>query len=337
MTERTGLASAFLESAGWGTAAKTPLAGDASARRYFRLKRGDLAAVLMDAPADRGEDIAPFVRMARWLRGAGFSAPDILAEDADRGFLLLEDLGDDLFASLMAEDPSREVPLYSAAADFLTDLHRHQPPGWLVPYDPRTLGEMVRITSEWYLPALGADPSAAEDLPALVRDAGERLLSDTSVVCLRDFHAENLIWLPEREGTARVGVLDFQDAFAGHPAYDLVSLLQDARRDVPRPVEAMIVARFLDANGYEHERFSAAYALLGAQRNLRILGVFARLALSAGKPQYLRLIPRVWGYVRRNLAHPELAALARLVGESFPDPEPKTLRKIAERCLPPSP
>lgn len=336
MTERAALASAFLDRAGWGTALRTPLAGDASARRYLRLGLDGATAVLMVTPPEQVKSVRAFVRMARWLRGAGFSAPEILAEDAELGFLLLEDLGDALFARLMEADPSREVPIYGAAADLLAALHRHAPPSWLAPYGSDTLGDMVRITAEWYLPALGSDPAAAEDLPGLVREAADRLLEGEPVVCHRDFHAENLIWLPDRQGPARVGLIDFQDAFAGHPAYDLVSLLQDARRDVPEPVEAAIIARFPAAGGHDAARFSAAYALLGAQRNLRILGVFTRLALDAGKPRYLALIPRVWGHVRRNLAHPELAALARAVDKSFQDPRPDALRKIAERCAPAS-
>lgn len=333
--DRAALAAAFLAGAGWGAAARAPLAGDASARRYERLKQRNATAVLMDTPPEQGET-AVFSRMSRWLLAHGLSAPRVLAEDAARGFMLLEDLGDALFARLIAADAAHELPLYSAACDLLTELHRHPPPDWLAPYDPERLGEMVAITAEWYLPAFGIPPEAAADLPRRVTEAAERLLTGPRVICLRDYHAENLIWLERRQGVARVGLLDFQDAFSGHPAYDLVSLLQDARRDVPDSLETRMISRFVAANGMEPEGFDAAYALSGAQRNLRILGVFARLALRDGKPQYLAMLPRVWHYLRRDLAHPALSDLARAAA-AIPEPVPETLREIAERCRQPSP
>ncbi len=207
----------------------------------------------------------------------------------------------------------------------------HPPPG-LPPIPTRIWATLVAITAQVYAPAFGGQPDAAAGLSALVTKAADRLLEPPSVACLRDYHAENLIWLPGRKGPTRVGLLDFQDAFLGHPAYDLVSLLQDARRDVAPQVEAQMIARFCARTGHETARFSAAYALLGAQRNLRILGVFTRLALQAGKPQYLALIPRVWGHVTRNLAHPELAALRDTVAATLPEPTPEALERIAEQC-----
>lgn len=337
ITDRAGLAQAFLDGAGWAAAPRTPVAGDASARRYDRLQLGPQTAILMDAPPERGETIQTFVRVARWLLAQGLSAPAILAEDPPHGFLLIEDLGDALFARLVADTPSRELSLYSAATDLLIDLHRHDVPDWLATYDPATLGTMVTVATEWYLPAFGTRPDQIPDLVGPVTEAALRLLGGPSVVCLRDYHAENLIWLPKRAGVARVGLLDFQDAFAGHPAYDLVSLLQDARRDVPAAIETAMLARYCAANRQDETRFQAAYALLGVQRNLRILGVFTRLALHLGKRRYLALIPRVWGNVQRNLAHPELTQLARAVSQGLPAPQPETLRKIAARCPAPSP
>jgi hypothetical protein len=152
------------------------------------------------------------------------------------------------------------------------------------------------------------------------------------VLALRDFHAENLVWLPDRAGVARVGLLDFQDAEAGHPAYDLVSLLKDARRDLAPGLEQEMIDRFLSRTGCDPERFAAAYAALGAQRNLRILGVFARLSMHFGKPHYVDLIPRVWAHLTASLRHPALAPLARRVADDLPEPTPDILASLKEQC-----
>ena len=333
MTEFSARIETFLARSGWEGARHTALAGDASGRRYTRFRAAKNSALLMETPAAQADSLAAFLRVADWLRSVGFSAPAILAADQSLGLLLIEDFGDALFARLMAQDPGREQALYEAAADQLADLHDHPAPAWLAPYTNADLGDLVAITAQVYAPAFGGQPDAAAGLSALVTKAADRLLDAPSVVCLRDYHAENLIWLPGRTGPARVGLLDFQDAFLGHPAYDLVSLLQDARRDVAPQVEAQMIARFCARTGHETARFGAAYALLGAQRNLRILGVFTRLALTAGKPQYLALIPRVWGHVTRNLAHPDMADLRDTVAATLPEPTPQALERIAEQCL----
>lgn len=333
MADRAAAAAAFLAGAGWSAAARRPLAGDASARRYERLSLAGRSTVLMDAPPGRGEDVTRFTRMARWLSARGFSAPAILAEDAAAGFLLLEDLGDALFARLAAADPAQELPLYAAATDVLVELHRHAPPDFVLPLDGPALADLVRLTPDWYLPGIGAAPNpAAGELPGLIAALHDRLADDPPVPALRDFHAENLIWLPQRQGSARVGLLDFQDAVAAHPAYDLVSLLQDARRDVPEALEAAMIARYCARNRLDQSRFSAAYALLGAQRGLRILGVFARLSMHFGKPHYVDLIPRVWRAIRHDLAHPALAELAACTAAALPAPTPERLQRIKDQC-----
>lgn len=314
MSDRAALSHAFLQRAGWGDAMRSMLAGDASFRKYERLNRGGEPAVLMDAPPPQ-EDVRPFTRIARHLASLGYSAPRILAEDAEHGFLLLEDLGDDLFAQLLKSGGDERI-LYEATIDFLLDLHRHPAPADLAPYDEDRLINEAELFIDWYLPAL-----TGRDTPANLRQAfrflwgilapevGMDLAPERRVLVLRDFHAENLIWLPKRSGPARLGLLDFQDAVAGHPAYDLVSLLEDARRDVAPDFAEAMLQRYIAGSGADDASFRRMYAILGAQRNIRILGVFTRLWKRDGKPQYQALMPRMWGLVERDLAHPALTDL----------------------------
>ncbi len=240
----------FIAATDWAGAAIAPLAGDASNRRYLRLTHPSTGtmAVLMDAPPERGEDVRPFMHIARYLTGLGLSAPQILAQDESRGFLILEDLGDALFARVIPVAPQMEDQLYAAATDVLIDLHRAPPPEGLKPYGPETMTDMAALAFDWYLTGATGDnsPQRAEVLAALQRLLRQHAAT-TDVIVLRDYHAENLLWLPGRIGAARVGLLDFQDAMTGHRAYDLVSVLQDARRDVPQAVEAaMIIPRVWD-------------------------------------------------------------------------------------------
>lgn len=333
MNHRTEEGARFLASVGWGDARRVPLAGDASVRRYERLTRNGDTAVLMDAPPDHGESTMPFTRMAHWLRGWGYSAPEIIAEDHAKGFLLLEDLGDALFARLIENSPEYEIPLYSAATDFLIDLgHRPTAPE-LRTLDSATLADLVALTPKWYLPGIDAGQNNhADTLPAIVAQLYEQTSNDPVVTSLRDFHAENLIWLSDRNGNARVGLLDFQDAVAAHPAYDLVSLLQDARRDVSPDTEALMLKKYLKETGAAEDRFHRTYALLGAQRALRIVGVFSRLTLHFGKTHYLDYLPRVWRYLERNLKHPALAPLADCVRAGLPEPTPDRIERIKDQC-----
>jgi len=332
MPDRTALAQAFLAAAGWGDASLLPLAGDASARRYFRVTRTDTSAVLMDAPPGQGDSPASFVTIANHLLGLGLSAPQILAQDLAQGFLLLEDLGDGLFARLIPNDPAIEAPLYAAATDVLVHLQRHPAPAALPDLAPAAWADAATLALTWYRFAITgtrADPTAFEaTLTALLA----RHADQPRVLILRDYHAENLLWLPSRDGLRRVGLLDFQLGQMGQPGYDLVSLLQDARRDVPAAIEAAMTRRFITATGTSEAGFSAGYAALGAQRALRILGIFARLCLRDGKPAYLGLIPRVWGHLARNLGHPALAPLAALCQDLLPAPTPARLERIAAQC-----
>lgn len=332
MNERSEIRARFLAQAGWGAAERRFLAGDASDRSYDRLTRAGETAVLMDAPAGKGDDPADFLRIARHLRGLGLSAPDVLAEDLPNGFLLLEDLGDAVFARVLAADPDTELPLYAAAADVLLHLQAHPAPAPLPDLSAQDWATAAAFALEWYRFAITGEridnAPFTDSLAALLT----RHADGPRVLILRDFHAENLLWLPDRAGLARVGLLDFQLGQMGQPGYDLVSLLQDARRDVTTKTEAAICRRFCAARGDTEASFAAAYAVLGAQRALRILGIFARLCLHAGKPGYLRLIPRVWGQLQRNLAHPALAPLADICQAQLPEPTPDRLARIAAQC-----
>lgn len=307
--------------AGWADARLLPLAGDASSRRYFRLLDGDRSAVLMDAAPGTTDG---YVAMTQWLRHRDFHAPRILAADQHEGLLLLEDLGDDLVARVLASDPSLAPRVYDRMTDLLVDLHHHAPPDFVLRLDGPELARQVGLFAEHY-PAAAGTPGLGTEVAATIQALHGALCADVPpVLGLRDFHAENLVWL----GDEPLGLLDFQDAVAVHPAYDLVSGLQDARRDVAPAIEAAQLDRYIAATGVDGPRFRAAYALLGAQRNLRIMGIFTRLAQRDGKPRYLAFMPRVWAALQRDLAHPALAPLAQAMA-AIPAPSPAVIARIA--------
>jgi aminoglycoside/choline kinase family phosphotransferase len=319
--------------AGWAAARRAFLAGDASARRYERLTLADgRTAVLMDAPPGAGEDLAAFTRIARHLRSLGLSAPEILAEDEAAGFLLLEDLGDALFARLLDRAPQREAELYAAATDVLVRLQSAPPPPGLPLYDAAAMAEATAPAISHYRFALTGARSDPAPLTTAMHATLEALPPLAPVMIHRDYHAENLLWLPARAGLARTGLLDFQLAMLSHPAYDLVSLLQDARRDIAPATETAMIRRFIAARGFDPAGFRRAYAAIGAQRHLRILGIFARLALEQGKTGYLAHLPRVWRDLQRCLADPALATLAATVAGLLPAPSPDPIQSLADRC-----
>ncbi|KIC20518.1 aminoglycoside phosphotransferase family protein [Leisingera sp. ANG-Vp] len=329
MTDRNTLCETFLAATPYAGWQRGPLAGDASNRRYERLTSGGRTVVLMDAPPEKGEDVRPFIRIAEYLRAQGLSAPEILARDVEHGFLLLEDLGDDLFARAVLREPKLEKELYQAATDALVVLHQAPMPE-LEPYGPRMMAEMAGLALSKYRDGIlgGHDPNLQSRFEDQFEDILRETIKGDPVLVQRDYHAENLLWLPERSGVARVGLLDFQDARSGHPAYDLVSLLQDARRDVPAGIEMQMIDRYIAAAGADDSGFRTAYTVLGVQRNLRILGVFARLSMEYGKPHYVDLIPRVWDHFIRGLEHPALAPVAGLLRDSLPAPTPDNLNKL---------
>lgn len=305
-------APAFLNAHGWGDAEVVPLAGDASFRRYFRAIGPGRSAVLMDSPPEL-EDPKPFVAMARWLSERNFLAPAIYAADVEAGLVLLQDFGDARMRETVDAAPESELRLYEAAVDVLIRLHGHE----AAPMPPYARADYLRevdIFREWYCPAVGLAVDADG-----YRQAWEAVLDSAEihppVTVLRDFHAENLMLVDG--GAETLGLLDFQGALAGHPAYDLVSLLQDARRDVPVALEDAMLDRYRRITGVGEE-FVAAYHVLGAQRNVKIVGLFTRLWQRDGKPRYPALCPRVWRYLERDLAQPALAPVAAWFDANIP-------------------
>jgi len=349
----------FLARSGWGDASRTALNEDASTRRYERLRRRLETAMLMDAPrlesppcppgADDEERlrlgwnatsrlaasrVEAFAAVAGHLVALGLSAPRVLDVDIPRGLALLEDLGDDLFARAI-EQGADETALYAAAGETLAAVHRAAAPftlpyrggEWpILSFDHLALSANVDLFVDW-MPKRDLDIRINEQTRLRWERVRENLIAKSEdfprALMLRDTHAENLIWLPQRNGTARVGLLDFQDALMGPAPYDLVSLLQDARVDVPEQDELTLLTRYVKARraadpDFDHGQFIKHYVTLAAQRASKILGIFARLDLRDGKPQYLRHMPRVWGYLQRSLGHPALVTLAAWYRDNVP-------------------
>jgi aminoglycoside/choline kinase family phosphotransferase len=309
--------AAFLATAGWDDTPAVPLAGDASFRRYYRLGHNGKSAVLMDAPPPQ-EDIGPFITVAEMLRELGFSAPEVLAEDRDRGFLLLEDFGDDTYTQLL-EHGADEPALYKLAVDTLIALQRAAAPRGtpeIPPYDiERLLGEAVLLV-DWYRPLAGG---LREEYLALWRAVLPDAMVSPPTLVLRDYHVDNLMLLPHRPGVRGCGLLDFQDAVRGPPSYDLVSLLGDARRDIPGPLRQAMTERYLTAfPELDRLAFLRSAAILAAQRNCKILGIFTRLWKRDGKRQYLPHIARVWRLLEADLRHPALGPIARWLDRHLP-------------------
>lgn len=310
----------FLARHGWAEAQILPLAGDASFRRYFRILAGERRAVLMDAPPPH-EDPRPFVAIANWLSGVGLTAPKVLASDFDQGLLLLDDFGDARMRETLDSDPGAERDLYETATDVLVHLHDHPPMRELPPHGLEEWLTELGLFLDWYVPAVGLRDVDAVGWDVAWRKVLEPIADDGlgPVTVLRDYHAENVMLLDGRGGIGRFGLLDFQDALAGHPAYDLVSVLEDARRDVPPALERAMIDRYIRRTGSD-ERFERAYWALAAQRNTRILGVFCRLWKRDGKDRYKAFQPRMWGLLERDLAHPSLEPVRGWFDANIPAP-----------------
>lgn len=353
---RTEARRRFLAAAGWGAAATRPMAGDASTRSYERLSLDGRSAVLMNAPPAAegaacppeatpderrrlgynamarlaGPNLNAFIAIAETARAAGLSAPGIIAADASTGFAIIEDLGDDLFARAIPNG-APEHDLYASAIDALLALRAAAPTApkrqgyQMLSYDETAMVAEVMLVPDWYWPHFKGAP-APDDLKAEYRAAWTpvlALLPASSTIALRDFHAENLLWLPDRQGFRRAGIIDFQDALIGNPAYDLVSLLEDARRDVSDDLAETMIRRYAAGaaavGAFDEAAFRRDYAILGAQRNAKILGIFARLIDRDGKPRYADFFPRVEAHFRRDLAHPDLAPVAGFFRAHFGD------------------
>ena len=305
-------AHSFLAGAGWSDARLLPLAGDASFRRYFRVLAPGRSAILMDAPPPH-EDPKPFIAIARWLTERGFAAPHILSEDLHEGLVLLQDFGDARMRETVDAAPESELRLYGAAVDLLVRLHEHGPAP-VRAYDATEYQREAGLFTELYCPAVGLDVDAA-GYRAAWDAALAPVLDGPAVTVLRDYHAENIMLIDG--GAEKLGLLDFQDALAGHPAYDLVSLLQDARRDVPASLESAMLDQYRRRTGAD-AAFDTAYHVLGAQRNAKIIGIFTRLWKRDDKPRYPALCPQVWRYLERDLAHPALTPVAKWFDANIP-------------------
>lgn len=323
-TDRQHLIDTFLRDAGWPDAKRWRLAGDASFRKYDRVEKDGRRAVVMDAPPPQ-EDVRPFVRIARHLHARGFSVPEILAEDPEAGLLLIEDLGDDTYTRLLAANAD-ELVLYGNAIDALIALHQRPdavPPG-VIPYGKERLLEEAGRIHSWYLRLVGAAPLPAAAV-AEFEDIWNALLpvaweTPTSLV-LFDYHVDNLMLVAGRGGMQACGILDFQDAITGPVTYDLMSLLEDARRDVPPQVIAAMKQRYLAAfPAIARDAYERSWAVMAAQRHLRVIGTFARLKLRDNKPLYLQHMPRLWRYMDACLGAPLLHPLRGWLDQHVPAP-----------------
>ena len=351
--QRIALVRGFIDEAGFAEAQRRRMQGDASTRIFERLTLSDRSAVLMNAPrrpdgppvrdgrpysaiAHLAEDIVPYIALAAGLRRIDLSAPEILHADLDDGLILMEDLGDE---HIVGGDPPAPIETrYAAAVDLLASLHERNLPNRLpvtsaldyrLPrYDIDAFLIEAELLLDWYLVNAGmpVGEAARAAFGTLWRDALEPAMEAPPTWVLRDYHSPNLLWLPHRENIARIGLVDFQDALIGPAAYDVASLLQDARVDVPEPVEMNLLGRYVRAR-LSHDRsfdtsgFTLLYATLAAQRATKILGIFARLQRRDGKPQYLRHMPRLWSYLQRSLAHPALAGLRAWYAANVPPPD----------------
>ena len=356
MDKRETEIRSFLEAAKWDKADRAPVPGDASSRRYERLSLGGKRAVLMDAPSGvetpsepegasvserqalgynalariAGNNPEAFAVIGHELSKRGFSAPQILAADLDNGLMLLEDLGDNLYARVIEKDPAQERKLYEAAIDTLAAIYRSTFPPmaefggktWRIrDYDTAALLAEADLFLDWYARDFGQDikGEARADWNEIWTQMFQSLKAHAPGLALRDFHAENIFWLPERQAVERVGLIDFQDGLFAHPSYDLVSLIEDARRDVSSELAVPLMKRFCQKAGLKYgSKFKTAYAVMGAQRNAKILGIFVRLAERDGKPHYRDLIPRVAAHFQNNLEDPKCARLKDWVSEHLP-------------------
>ena len=326
MSSREELIVSFLQKSELSGAKREPLSSDASFRRYERIIVNNKSFMLMDAPPDK-EDVKPFINIDNYLRRRGLSSPEIYAVDEENGFILLEDFGDDSFSNVLSSNVDKskinsEKELYLAAMNVLIQLGRSTLPRKMPQYDDELLVKESRLLIEWYLPNIKNDINVDKAVDEYVNIWDELLnfnkVTD-DVVVLRDFHADNLMWLPNRIGAQNVGLLDFQDAVIGSCVYDIVSLLEDARRDVSKATVNACIDHYLDIRkSINKQNFMAAYAILAAQRNCKIIGIFARLALRDGKVRYINYLPRVWQHLEIGLEYPVLEKLKKWFDQYIP-------------------
>ncbi|MEM1272602.1 MAG: phosphotransferase [Pseudomonadota bacterium] len=313
---------AFLRTNGWPIVQRAAFASDASTRRYERVRDRTRSAVLMIAPPAEHLAFERFLGIAAWLRRQNLSAPEIYATDVAKGLMLMEDFGDTLMARMAAKHPMQEAMLYTAVGQVVIDLETRPPPGWVPVLDADGLCDLM---------ALAADEACAPLSWSPIRDAVRPVLRDhlnaPGPLSLRDLHAENVVWLPDRVGLCRVGLLDFQDAVVAPPGYDLASLVDDPRRVVPENLRAQLIADHAAATGADLVQFTAQVNLLSLARNVRILGIFRRLARAGGRTRYLQFIPRAVALIRRALRHDAAAPLRAPIAQILRHYEPARLRQ----------
>ena len=312
---RSSIVTEWLAGTEWRTWQRTAMTGDASARRYERLTdQSGQSVILMDAPPEFCGSQSAFVQIAQHIRDLGLAAPQVLDWDDALGLMILEDLGTTDFAKHLRSDPSDERMLYEQAVEMLLVLQSAPPPKTLTSMTPDIGANMIDIAFDWA--ATDQSPDLRAGVKSTVKDLLTQVDPTPSVLSLRDFHAENLIWRPLEKGHSTVGLLDFQDAFITHPTYDLASLLRDARRDVDPSLLDHLLPQMTGTHD-DLEAMKSAFHVIAVQRNLRILGIFNRLAQDQGKDSYLSLVPRVVAHLRTDLAAPICAPLAPLVGRAF--------------------
>ena len=317
----------FLTTAGWGSAKRTPLAGDAGNRRYERLTdpvKGQ--AVLMDADPLLGENIQPFLNIAVHLASCNLSSPTIFEKNDSQGMILMQDFGDGLLFNIAEESPDLELKLYRLALEALDQLHKNPPPPNTGQYMAAEMANAAETTLTWY-----CSPDLAGKIGAMLQQQLDTLDWSSPVLVLRDYHAQNLIYRHGGKGLNKMGLLDFQDAQLGHPLYDAASLIHDARRSL-NPTVVKIIKRELAAKYVGSDSFEHAFSTLSAQRNLRILAQFARLCLRDSKPGFLDLMPRVWNNLWQDLSHPSLVGLAETC-DNLPPPSPELRSELRVKCV----
>ena len=295
---RSGLISEFLRNAGWINATRNLLAGDASKRQYQRLSLNGTTAILMDAPPEAGEDTRLFENLAEYLQQEGFAAPEIIAADHETGLLLIEDLGPNTVAQHLSAHPEDEEEIYKQTAQLLAKLATIEAPRGLFKLRSELAAEMLEPFFEH---------AAPQSQKAVIKDSIKALFdgfrNEDLVFSLRDFHSENLIWRKNAAGNARLGLLDFQDAFAAPTGYDLASFLRDARRGASNSATSLAICQFAEMTGRAVDDVEARIAILSVQRNLRILGIFAKLVMVENKPGYRKFVPRVRQHIQNDLLH----------------------------------
>lgn len=317
--------AAFLASTGWTGADIRPIAGDLSTRSYHRLTKDGATAILMDCGPD-DPSLPKFIAIADWLRALGLSAPEIFAHDCTTGIALIEDFGDAKLTTLIARNPTLQKPAYEQIVDTLITVRNADAPQDLSTPTAQDFAASTDLADTWYP---GADTGALMTVRAHLETVLQGILSTTPTLSLRDFHADNVIWLPDRPTAARAGLLDFQDAILTHPAYDLMSLLTDARTDVAPDLRDHITRLYCGRTGDDLDETTRAIAALGVVRNLRILGIFAAAARRDGKPHHLGAMPRVYRHLMDCAAHPTLSTLRAPLTRAIPAPDAALIAELA--------